>query len=190
MNEIRLENNMLSLGGSLLINLDGQLVGALSATLGMSAEQAVQKTRSDIQRTGAGGLAGGGGSALPTRANPLQYGPGIQTAAYSVGPKVLRRVVDGFLSSDHEVKHPAIGVFCRDALPTGALVERVTKDSMAEKAGLRTGDVIFSINSRSVRNQIEFAQIMADQNVGDTLVIWIQRGGLRQMLRVEVGTQA
>jgi S1-C subfamily serine protease len=189
MNEIRLENNMRTLGGSLLVNLNGQLVGALDATLGPSPEQTVQRAKNDLGTARGGGL-GGGGTVLPSRAgNALQFGPGILTAAYSVGPKVLRRVVAGFLSSTHEVKHPAIGVFCRDAVPLGALVVSVTKGSKAEDAGMREGDIIVSINGRSVRNQIEFAQIMADQEIGETLTMWIQRSGLRQQLKVEVGSQ-
>ena len=186
-NEIQLENNMRSLSGVLLVNLNGQLVGALNAALGMSAEQTVQKTRADLNNRGAAGLGGGG--ILPSRPPTLQYGPGILTAAYSVGTKVLSRVVAGFLSSSHEVRHPAIGVFCRDAIPGGAVIETVTKDSMAEKAGLKSGDIILSINNRQVRNQIEFAQIMADHEIGEVLTIWIQRSGLRQQVKVEVGSQ-
>lgn len=188
MSEVFLENNLPTMGGSLLINMDGQLSGALNAALGLSTSQNIQKSRSgDINR----GSGGPGGSNLtlpkaPTVAN--QYGPGILGSAYTIGPKMLNRVVKGFLSPDHTVKHPAIGILCRDALPSGALIDSVAKDSQAEKAGLLKGDIINSINNEAVRDQMDFARIMADQDVGETLKIWITRNGFRQLVSVEVGT--
>ena len=127
--------------------------------------------------------------ALAPKSINQQYGPGVMTAAYSIGPKVLKRVVQGFLSEGHVVKHPAIGIFCRDVLPQGALIDSVTPGSFAEKAGLRRGDIIYAMNDRAIRNQIDFAKFMADQEVGDRLKVWIQRGSLKQMIQVEVGTQ-
>lgn len=187
MSEVFLENNLPTMGGSLLINMDGNLTGALNAALALSSSQNMQKSRAtDNLRGGGSGGPGGLKQAVPTIAN--QYGPGILGSAYTIGPKVLSRVVNGFLSEGHVVKHPAIGVFCRDALPNGALVDSVTKGSPAEKAGLVKGDIINSINSQPIGDQMDFARIMSDQDVGETLKIWITRNGLRQMISVEVGT--
>ncbi len=180
MTEVFLENNLPTMGGSLLINMDGKLVGALNAALGLSPSQNVQRNRSNE-------LVGGGTKAVSPIVNN-QYGPGILGSAYTIGPKVLNRVIEGFLSPDHVVKHPAIGIFCRDATPQGALIDSVTKGSPAEKAGLMKGDVITTINNDAVRDQMDFARLMADQDVGDTLKIWITRNGLRQLVSVVVGS--
>jgi putative serine protease PepD len=102
---------------------------------------------------------------------------------------VLKRVVVGFLSEDRIVRHPAIGIFCRDAVPQGALIDSVTKGSPADKAGLMKNDIIKSMNNQAVRDQIDFAKIMSAQEVGDILKVWVQRGGLQQLITVEVGTQ-
>ncbi len=188
MNEVRLENNLPSLGGSLLFNLNGQLAGAINGALEMTPSQNVQKIRSDgsLVRQGQGGNSSG--QALAPKAVGRQYGPGVMAAAYSINPKVLRRVVAGFLSESHQVKHPAIGIMCRDALPQGALIDSVTDGSTADKAGLKQGDVIYAMDNQAIRNQIDFAKFMADQEIGDRLKVWIQRGALRQMITVEVGT--
>lgn len=178
------------MGGSLLVNMDGQLTGALNAALGLSSSQNLQKNRSGDSSRGTSGFGGGPGglsSAKSAVANN-QYGPGILGSAYTIGPKMLNRVVAGFLSPDHTVKHPAIGILCRDALPSGALIDTISKDSPAEKAGLLKGDIINSINNQAVRDQMDFARIMADQDVGETLKIWITRNGFRQLVSVEVGT--
>ncbi len=194
MTEVRLENNIPSLGGALLFDLNGKLAGALNATLSMSAEQNVQKARSADNSRGNSGLAGGGGgpgAALAPKTDTVGqfYGPGILTAAYTVGPQVMRRVVIGFLSSDRVVKHPAIGVFCRDAVPQGALIDSVTPGSPADKAGLFKGDIIYRMDKLPVGNLIDFSKIISTQEVGDTIKIWIQRGSLKQMITVQVGAQ-
>lgn len=191
--EVFLENNLPTMGGSLLVNMDGQLTGALNAALQLSTSQNIQKSRVDNGNRGTGGFGGPGGPGGGNLTSPKsavangQYGPGILGSAYTIGPKMLNRVVSGFLSSDHTVKHPAIGILCRDALPSGALVDTITKDSPAQKAGLVKGDVINSINNEAVRDQMDFARIMADQDVGETLKIWITRNGFRQLISVEVG---
>lgn len=191
MNEVFLENNLPTLGGSLLFNMRGELSGALNAALGMSEGQNVQKSRAGndaLPITASGGF-GGGDSKVQRNSVTNQYGPGILTAAYTIGPKVLKRVVSGFLSEDHSVKHPAIGIFCRDALPQGALIDSVTKNSPADKAGLVKNDILLKINNQPVRNQIDFARIMANQEPGELLRIELQRGKLITWVTVEVGTQ-
>lgn len=188
LSEVLLENNLPTLGGSLLFDLNGQLAGALNASLGMSRDQ---QSRAGNNRVGGPGGAGGGGFGPDTisKSSVNQYGPGILTAAYTIGPKVLKRVVAGFLSEDRVVKHPAIGVFCRDAVPQGqgALIDRVTEDSPADKAGLQKGDVIMSMNNQAVKSLIDFSRVIANQEIGDTIRIWVRRGSLTQVISVTVG---
>jgi len=187
LSEMRLENNLASLGGALVIDLNGRLAGAINAALELSPGQNIQRARgADSNPPTAVGGGGGGFAAKST----VQFGPGILTTAYSISSKVLRRVVEGFRNSDHVVKHPAIGIFCRDAVPFGALIDSVTPGSTAEKAGLMKNDVITQIGQQAVRNQVDFARIMVDQEVGATLQFWILRAGLKQLIKVNVGTSA
>lgn len=191
LSEMRLENNIASLGGALVIDLNGRLAGAINAALELSPAQNIQRARGADSNppTGVGGGGGGATGGFAAKST-LQFGPGILTTAYSISPKVLRRVVDGFRNSDHIVKHPAIGIFCRDAVPSGALIDSVTTGSTAEKAGLMKNDVITQIGQQAVRNQVDFARIMVDQEVGTTLQFWILRAGLKQLIKVSVGTSA
>lgn len=190
LSEIRLENTEPALGGALLFNLDGQFAGALNATLETPPGQN-NFTRGT--NTGATGFGGGGNSnkIMPPNMKAdlrSQYGPGTMATAYTIGPNVLRRVIEGFKSPSHEVHHPTIGIFCKDAVPVGgALIEIVSEGSTAEKAGLRKGDIINSINNQAVRSQFDFARIMIDQEIGNKLQIWISRDNLRQMIEVTVG---
>jgi len=202
LSEIRLENTQASLGGALLFNLDGQLVGALNATLETPAGQSNFQARS-VQNQSVGGGAGfgtrggsgaGGGGGRGDSAGSFeklqnnQYGPGLMATAYTVGPRILQRVVDGFRSPSHEVLHPSIGIVCRNAIPMGALIDSVKPGSTADKAGLRKGDIITKMSNQSVQNQFDFARIMLDQEVGTNLRMWVQHeNGLIQMIDVPVG---
>ena len=154
LNEIRLENNLPSLGGALVIDLDGKLAGAINAALELTPAQNATKSRGMDQQLqggpGSGGFGGGGGARADSKTvyQNSQFGPGVMTTAYTIGPKIIRRVVSGFLSEDHIVRHPAIGIFCKDGFPQGALIESVTKGSKADSAGLMKGDIITSIKIR------------------------------------------
>lgn len=186
--EVFLENNLPTLSGSLLFDLNGQLAGALNASLPMSNDQSVRanNVRGGASGPGGGGLRSGSGELVKSQAN-TQYGPGVLTAAFTIGPKVLQRVVNGFLSEDRVVRHPAIGVFCRDAMPQGALIDSVTEGSPADKAGLAKGDVIQQMNREPVRNLVDFSRIISNQEIGDSMTIVIRRNGLIQTISVTVG---
>jgi S1-C subfamily serine protease len=190
LSEIRLENTEPALGGALLFNLDGQFAGALNATL---ESPPGQNNFPRNANTGAAGFGGGGANTkiIPENVKAdlrSQFGPGAMATAYTIGPNVLRRVIEGFRSPNHEVHHPTIGIFCKDAVPVGgALIEIVSDGSNAQKAGLRKGDVIYSINNQAVRSQFDFARIMIDQEIGNKLQIWVSRDNLRQMIEVTVG---
>jgi S1-C subfamily serine protease len=99
----------------------------------------------------------------------------------------MRRVVEGFKSPSHEVQHPSIGIYCKDYLGGGALVTSVREDSTAAKGGMRVGDVILSIDGQRVGNQIGFASVMLQKEVGQTLVVWVLRNSLQVRLTVAVG---
>lgn len=189
--EIRLENTQANLGGALLFSLDGQLVGALNATLEVPGGQ------SNLQNRGGGGFGGGAGRSQSDATTATtakmqlipQYGPGMMATGYSVSSKVLKRVVDGFVSPSHEVHHPTIGIICGNAIPLGALIDSVKDGSTASKAGLRKNDIIMAINGQAVQNQFDFIKVMSTQEVGANLKVTVKRDGLVQTIDVTVGSR-
>lgn len=177
LNEIRFEAPADSVGGALVFTLGGELLGTLNATL-------EQVDESPQQTAFGGGFAG----VLPkTRQMENRFGPAPMTVAYTVGPVALRRVLDGFRSPSHEVIHPSLGVFCRDAPGGGAVVEMVQAGSSANVAGLRPGDVIFQLNGSPVKNQIDFAKLVFEQEVGSIIPMRVRRGASTVLMMVRVG---
>jgi serine protease Do len=71
----------------------------------------------------------------------------------------------------------------------GALVNDVTPDGPADKAGLRAGDVIVSINGEAVDGSNELTRRVARAQAGDNLRLEILRDERRQTLTVRSGTR-
>jgi len=185
LSEIRLESNLGKVGGALVFDNDGALVGLLGATL---------TTDADARTAGSGG-----GPDVATKSDALAsskkleeklFGPQGMTVAYSLGPSVLKRVVDGFLSQDHKVKHPNIGLFFKDAAQPGALVEAVMKDSPSEQSGPRIGDLIVEFNGEPVRGPVDLAVKLFKRNTGDVLTVKYLRNGEERVASIKVGIQA
>lgn len=62
-------------------------------------------------------------------------------------------------------------------LPMGAYVYYVEKDSCAEKAGIAAGDIITSVDGKTVENYSELSHTIRQFHAGDTVDIVLHRAG-------------
>lgn len=178
--EVRFEQTSDRVAGAILFDQSGQLVGVLGATLSAAPAMASKAA------FGASAVQDVVRQPLPA-ANALagDFGPQPLTTAYALGTPVLARVVRGFASPSHQVKHPTIGISFRDE--NGAnRVTRVDAGSKAELAGLQVGDVVISIGTRSVKSSVELAAALFELEVGSTVPVTVVRAGepLRLMVTV------
>jgi serine protease Do len=72
----------------------------------------------------------------------------------------------------------------------GVIIERVNPSSGAEVAGLKKGDVIFSINGKEVKTLPELQEIVATFSPGDKIEIGYLRGGKRLLTKVELSNHS
>jgi membrane-associated protease RseP (regulator of RpoE activity) len=80
----------------------------------------------------------------------------------------------------------------RDALDLsgdGVLVNSVVSDSPADRAGIRKGDIITSVNSQSVRSPGQLAEVVRSQSVGSNAAVRVIRRGGTQTINVRLGTR-
>jgi serine protease Do len=68
----------------------------------------------------------------------------------------------------------------------GVIIVRVEPYSAAEEAGLKKGDVIQEINKKSIKNIQDFNYIISKVRKGDTLLLFINRGGNRFYITLKV----
>jgi hypothetical protein len=68
----------------------------------------------------------------------------------------------------------------------GALVEDMASNSPAEKAGLRQGDLILSLDRQGIIYAAQLAQIIGGHSPGDMVEIVVLRSGRQQMLKARL----
>jgi putative serine protease PepD len=73
--------------------------------------------------------------------------------------------------------------------PTGADVQSVVPGGPADKAGLKTGDVITAVDGKPVKDPSALAAAVAMHQPGETATVKIQRDGLTQEIDVKLGTR-
>jgi putative serine protease PepD len=85
--------------------------------------------------------------------------------------------------------HPAIGVSAATvgadgSGPRGAKLSVVSKDGPAQKAGLKTGDVITKLNGKLVDSVDQLIVLLRSFKVGDTITVSYLRSGSAQTARL------
>ncbi len=71
--------------------------------------------------------------------------------------------------------------------PRGAIVVKLTKNSPAGKAGVRTGDTILEVNGKRVKDPRDLARKIAHVRPGDEARLLILRDGEKKTIRVRIG---
>ncbi len=147
--------------GGALVNLKGELVGINTA----------------IVSNGWGGGNVGIGFAIP-----INLARQIVEQLIATGQVVRGWMGVSIGSADHETmeekKLPSID---------GALVERVTPASPAEKAGLEKGDFIVELEGTHIRDHNQLMNLIATFKPGTSVALKLFRSGEEKIVRVKLG---
>jgi membrane-associated protease RseP (regulator of RpoE activity) len=68
----------------------------------------------------------------------------------------------------------------------GVMVESIQKDSPAEKAGVRVGDIVLSVDGDDVTGASDLRKLLQEKKDGDSVRIEVLRGRARQTLVASV----
>ena len=71
----------------------------------------------------------------------------------------------------------------------GVYVSEVLKDSPAEKAGFKTGDIIIKAEGKAIKTMDELNNIKYKYKVGDTFKVTVLRGTKEVELSVVLGEE-
>jgi len=117
---------------------------------------------------------------------------GYQGLSFAIPIDVAVRVRDQILATG-SVRHARLGVTVQELnqglaesfkleSPSGALVSSVAPGSAAEKAGLRAGDVVLSLNGERVERSGDLAAMVGKARPGDRVTLEVVRQGKRQQM--------
>ncbi|MCB5160957.1 DegQ family serine endoprotease [Marinomonas algarum] len=119
---------------------------------------------------------------------------GFMGVSFAIPSEVAMSVVEQ-LKSDGKVSRAWLGVLIQDVdnelaesfgldRSNGALISRVIPDSPAEKAGLRSGDIILSFNGDQIVHSGELPYIVGQMKAGDEVKARVYRDGKEQTIVV------
>ena len=184
----------------------GQTVttGIVSATgrggaLGLDYEDFIQTDAAINPGNSGGALVDAEGRLIGINTAILSRTGGNQGIGFAI-PANLARDVMTSLIKDGRVTRGYLGVMIQDITPalakqfklkdnSGALVGDVTADSPAEKAGLKSGDVIIDFDGKKVTDSRHLKLEVARVHPGESVPVKILRDGSTKTLEVTVKEQ-
>lgn len=166
--ELRFETPPRFVSGALVFTYDGKLLGSVGATVARPGRT------SDSLRE-AVGLSKSFPSPMIGLAPKSLAGPADLTVAYSPSLVLMRRVVEGFVSSDHRAEYSVLGIQVADAPDGGAKVTRVFSDTPAGKAGVREGDVLLAIGDYPIARRVDFVRTLLELRPGEKTALRLRR---------------
>ncbi len=119
---------------------------------------------------------------------------GAQNIGFVIPSNTAKPVIDGFIKEGRIIKpYVGVGYFIIDEavakirnLPNGAMIQRVVEDSPADKAGVRTGDIMTKIGGSSLDSSHTVATEIGKHKVGEEVEIQINRDGKDLTLKVKL----
>ena len=191
--------------GELTFSLTGGIVSALSRNVQTEAGTSMSLIQTDC----AINSGNSGGALFNTRGEVI----GITNAKYSssgmsseaeidnIGFAIpinsVKRIVTSIIENGYVLK-PYIGISVSPlseetakvtGIKAGAVVQDVTEDAPADKAGLKNHDVIVKVGDTDINDSNDLVQVISKSNPGDVLTFSIYRQGQEITLDVEIGSK-
>lgn len=186
--------NPFGLGGSVTAGI----LSARSRNINAGPYDDFLQTDAAINRGNSGGpLFDASGDVVGVNTAIVSPSGGSVGIGFAVPSAVAQRIVAD-LKADGTVERGWLGVAIQPVsediasalgleATDGALVASVTRDSPAEAAGLKEGDVITDLNGKPVDGPRALSMAVADLDVGADMPLTVQRDGSAKELTVEIG---
>ena len=177
------------------------IVSALGRGLGIEGYEDFIQTDASINPGNSGGaLVDLRGDLVGINTAILAPGGGNIGIGFAVPINMARRVMDQ-LERYGEVKRGRIGVTIQDLTPdlaqamnttrtTGAVIAKVQPGSAADRAGLKSGDLIVAANGTPIRDGTQLRNTIGLGRIGDDVKLAIDRGGSERTVDVRIEAAA
>jgi len=165
-------------------------------SMGLDYEDFIQTDAAINPGNSGGALVDADGRLIGINTAILSRSGGNQGIGFAIPINLARDVMDSLIKDGH-VTRGYLGVMIQDLSPalgkkfdlkntSGALVGDVTPESPAEKAGVRTGDVIVEFKGKPVVDSRHLKLEVARTRPGQTVPLKVLRDGATRTLEVTV----
>ncbi len=126
---------------------------------------------------------------------------GSQGVGFAMPSNTIASVYNMLIGPEHKVVRGSIGISFQGAMAPavgreygfangGVMVSQVTPSGGAAKAGIQPGDVINSIDGRSIKDGDDLVQDISARRVGSSVKLGYVRGGKENTASVTIGDRA
>ena len=121
----------------------------------------------------------------------------IDNVGFAIPINSVKSIVMSIIENGYILK-PYIGVTVAPlsqevasitGIKAGAVVQDVTEDAPAAKAGLKANDVIVKVGQKDITDSNDLVKVISAANPGDVMTFYIYRQGKEIELDVEIGSQ-
>jgi serine protease Do len=166
------------------------------ATLGLDYEDFIQTDAAINPGNSGGALVDAEGRLIGINTAILSRTGGNQGIGFAIPVNLAREIMDG-LVTDGKVTRGYLGVMIQDLTPAlarklelaqkaGALVGDVLPKGPAEKAGLKSGDIVTEFAGKPVKDSRHFRLQVARTKPGESVPVKVLRDGSTKALSVTV----
>ena len=174
----------------------GMISATGRATLGLDYEDFIQTDAAINPGNSGGALVDADGRLIGINTAILSRSGGNQGIGFAIPTNLARDVMES-LVADGRVTRGYLGVMIQDVTPSlakefnlkdrkGALIGDVVPKGPAEKAGLRSGDVVLEFNGKAVRDSRQFKLQVARVKPGENVPVKVLRNGSTKNIEVAV----
>jgi len=174
------------------------IISALHRNLAADSQTGQSTVLTDLIQTDApinpgnsgGGLCDGGAQLIGINAMIASQSGGSVGIGFAIPANTAKRVADAIIAGK-SVSHPYIGIQGQSVtsdvatqynLPVteGAMVTSVMPGTSAEKAGLKSGDIVVSVDGKPVKTIDDLIAAVRKKNVGDKISITYYDNGTKK----------
>ena len=174
----------------------GMISATSRATLGLDYEDFIQTDAAINPGNSGGALVDAEGRLIGINTAILSRSGGNQGIGFAIPTNLARDIMES-LVADGKVTRGYLGVMIQDVTPAlakefslkeqkGALIGDVVPKGPAEKAGLKTGDIVLEFNSKPVRDSRQLKLQVARVKPGETVPVKVLRNGSTKTIEVAV----
>lgn len=195
--DLKVGDDVVAIGNALALDGGPSVTRGIVSALGRSITTNTGSTLSDLIQTDAAINPGNSGGPLVNADGNVV---GINTAAadpsaaqnigFAIPIDAAKPIIEelkqgkdrrpGFLGVRAQTLTPAIANQLGSSLTSGAVVQSVTVDSPAEKAGLARSDIVTEVDGKAIKTREELTSTISGKRPGDKVTITYERNGKKQ----------